>query len=142
MPKHWLYYLALIVPLIIRLLVIDLGLAEWFWYRGNSEMYQLFNHLRSQPQFMEFIGGWALPIFVVTVGGYWHMDDETDHASQFLLLPLLYIPFTILVNVVTNHGLNPDILLSHPVLIILFGYLYVLAWIFFIWVFQKLRLVI
>lgn len=142
MPKHWLYYIALIVPLVARGIIYHTSFVESFWYSGNHDVYYALSALRVNHLFVEFIGGWALPAFIILIGAYWHADIHTDHDTQFLLLPLYYVPITIIVNIASNRALDPAILYVHPLVVIPLGYIYVLTWVACIKLFEKLRIVV
>jgi hypothetical protein len=143
MPKEWLYFLALGLPLVLRFLMFDTGFVEWLWYQHHEQAYYTLSELRVQPSFASFIGGWGLPLFVFTVGCYWQMDDNFDSVpQQFLLLPLAYIPFVIAADYLFKGELYASSLISYPLLILPFGYLYIFIWVIFIWMLEKVRLVL
>jgi hypothetical protein len=141
MPKHWLYHIALFIPMISGILVYHTGFVEWLWYQGHEQGYYTLAGLRENPLFKEFMGGWALPIFIVIIGGWWHIDEHADHGDQFLLLPLLFVPVAIIVHCVSTMTFQPSVLYYYPLLIIPFGYLYILCWVVCVWVFEKLHIV-
>ena len=141
MPRHWLYFIALALPLILRFLMFETSFVEWLWYQNHQEAYYFLSSLRVQPTFASFIGGWALPIFVITVGCYWEMDDEHDIGAQFKMLPFAYIPFVIASDFLFRGIFEASSLYSYPLIILPFGYLYIFTWVIFIWVMDKMRLV-
>lgn len=143
MPKVWLYFIALIVPLVLRVLILNTGFVEWLWYQGHVESYNWLSVLRVQPQFIEFIGGWALPVFVITVFSYWTIEgNEEGIQDQFLLLPIAYIPFTLIGEVLLTGEFHVASLYVHPLVVIPIGYLYIMIWALFIRVLDKLQLVL
>jgi hypothetical protein len=142
MPKTWLYYIALVFPFVLRLLVLNTNFVDWLWYHQDMDAYNFFNALRVSPPFLDLIGGWALPVYIGTICCYWQMDGETELSTLFLLLPLGYVPFAIIAGILVNGSFDASTLYSYPLLIIPLGYLYILPWLLFIWTFDKLRLVI
>jgi hypothetical protein len=145
MPKIWLYFIALCFPLFVRVLVLDTSFTSWLWYHGYKDSYFFFSTLSINPMFLKFIGGWALPAFVVTVMSFWLMEsfqeDDEIIAYQFLLAPLMYVPFTIICEFISTLAFTPMMLFSHPVVIIPFGYIYVAVWLVFIGVMERCHLV-
>lgn len=143
MPKTWLYFLALGLPLVLRFLMFNTSFVEFLWYQHHEDAYYFLSSLRVQPTFVSYIGGWALPLFVFTVGCYWQMEEEFDSLpQQFLLLPFVYIPFVIAADFLFNQHFETASLYSYPLIILPFGYLYVFVWVIFIWFMEKLRLVL
>lgn len=142
MPKIWLYYIAVVLPALLRLGIQDPCL-EWMWYHNHQQAYMIFSAMSVQPQFLTLACGWAMPVFVVTVLSYWVIDDNSEGIpEQFLLLPIAYLPFTIIGDILVTRDFEPSILYTHPVLILPFGYAYVFIWAVFIRVMDKLRLVL
>jgi hypothetical protein len=143
MPKTWIYYLAVILPLIAHLLVMDTRFfLEWLWYNGHADYYDVLNVWSVNPRLVEMFGSWALPFFIGTILCYWIGGDEEDISGQFLLLPLAYVPFLILGNTLINAHFEPSTLYVYPLIVIPVGYLYLFPWIVFIAVFDRLRLVV
>ena len=143
MPKHWLYFLALGLPLVLRFLMFNTSFVEYLWYQHHEQAYYFLSELRVQPTFASFIGSWALPLFVFTVACYWRMEEEFDSLPhQFLLLPIAYIPFVIAADFLFNHHFETSSLYSYPLIILPFGYMYIFTWVVFIWVMEKVRLVL
>src|SRR5690242_1515217 len=103
MPKTWIYYLAVILPLVAHLLVMDTRFfLEWLWYHGYPEYYDVLNVLSVNPMLVEMFGSWALPVFIGTVLCFWIGGEEEDISGQFLLLPIFYVPFILGGNAITN----------------------------------------
>lgn len=143
MPRTWIYFLALILPLVAHLIVLDTRFVlERLWYAGYTDYYNLLNEMSVNPTVVELFGGWSLPIFVGTVMCFWLGADEEDIDSQFLLLPLGYIPFLMIGAWVSKGSFEVTTLYSYPLMVILIGYLYVLPWVVFVRVFDKLHLVV
>lgn len=143
MPKIWLYFIAVALPLLLRALLLDIGVVEWFWYQGHENTYYFLRDLRINPSFLEYCGGWPLPVFLFTVIAYWTADfDEIAIPHQFWLLPIAYVPFSVFGTMLVNREFDASLLYLHPLVLIPSGYLYILPWVIFIWVFEKLRLVI
>jgi len=142
MPKVWLYYIALVLPLVVRVLTLTF-FTDWLWYHHYEKAFYFLSSLSVQPQFVQFIGGWAYPVFVGTVICRWVMDEDGESLPlQFLMLPLVYAPFAIVGEVLTHAEFHASMLYTFPLVIIPFGYIYVFAWVIFIWVVEKLRLVL
>lgn len=144
MPRNWIYLIALLLILVLRISVVDTTwLAEWFWYRGQADAYYALLRARENPAVLEYIGGWSLPVFVVTVFMYW-MNEDADHdiGKQFMLLPLAFLPFVIVGTTLQDLSLNLSKFLIYPLVVIPVGYLYIFPWMLFVWVFTKLRLVV
>lgn len=144
MPSHWIYFIALVLLLALRILIVDTSwLAEWVWYNGLEQSYYSIIALKTNPKFLEFMGGWPLPVFVVTVFMYWMADDNgKDIGKQFMLLPFFYVPFCVAGTMIQAGAFLPDKLLVQPLIIVSMGYLYVFPWVLFVWTFVKLRLVV
>lgn len=145
MPSNWIYYIALILLLAFVVVFCHTDyFAQWLWYNGQEAAYYKFMEMRQSANFKEFIGSWALPVYLITAYMYWlGGDEDNDIEKQFLLLPLAYIPFSILGQVLLSGGeFSVSLLWTHPLVIIPAGYLYVFPWVIFVRVFCKLRLVI
>lgn len=143
MPKSWLCFIALLLPLGFRLLVLDTDFINQLWYAHHYEAYNLLNALRVQPLFLQFMGGWIFPIFIAVVFSYWMVDEDVENIPpQMLMLPLLYLPFTIIGDWVISGEFRPDDLYIHPLVILPVGYTYIIIWTAFIWFLDKLRLVL
>lgn len=145
MPRAWLYFLALWLPLAVSVLVLDTRFfLEWLWYKGYGDYYNLLNALSVQPQLVECLKGWPFPIFVMTVFAYWMTEYHEPEAiaHQFLLLPIAYIPFLIVGRALETWQFTPEMYQMYPFVVLLGGYAYVLAWVAFIWILDRLRLVV
>lgn len=142
MPRSWLYYIALLFPLVLYFLVTYTGFVEWLWYHGYQRMYYILAGLRVQPQFQAYLGGWPFPIFVGTAVCFWAMHGEDGIPEQFIMLPLAYVPFHIIGRALVNFTLDVGDFYTHALVILPFGYVYVLLWVAFIKVMDKCRLVI
>lgn len=144
MPSTWIYYIALGLLLVGRVVAVDVpGVPEWLWYQGYERLYYSTIALRGNISFLEYFGGWPLPLFIGTVFCYWAMEgDEENIPRQFLLLPIFFVVFSVAGAVLFKHQLSLSILWVHPLVVIPSGYLYILPWMAFVWMFTKLRLVI
>ena len=92
---------------------------------------------------LEFVGGWPLPVFVISAFIYWsNEDNEHDIGTQFLLLPLAFLPFSIIGTMLQEQAFNLSKFMIYPLIIIPAGYMYVTPWVLFVYVFTKLKLVI
>lgn len=141
MPKSWLYIFALILPLLIRLLTLSETVIDWFWYHQYTHLYTLLSALSVQPQFQQFVGGWPFPVFIITVFSYWIVGDEEEITHQFLMLPIAYVPFTIFGDWLLSREIHESALYIHPLVIIPAGYAYVLTWVLFVRMLDKMRLI-
>lgn len=146
MPVSWIYIIAVILPLAARLLVLDSGIVlNWLWYNQYTEWFYALQNLSVHPQYLEYFGGWTLPIFTAAVVGYWTTEakDGADNIpAQFLLLPLVYVPFVIAGNVLRERFFDLSMLYVYPLVVVSAGYLYIFPWLLFIWVFIRLRLIV
>lgn len=144
MPYQWIYFIALISLLLIRIALLDTDyLAEWVWYEGNEQLYYLLQALKESTALNEYIGGWPLPVFVITVFMYWIGDnDGKDIGKQFLLLPFIFLPFSIVGSMLQERSFEVIKFITHPLVVIPSGYLYIFPWVLFVWVFVKLKLVV
>lgn len=144
MPRNWIYLIALILILVLRILIVDTTwLAQWVWYRGQADAYYALLALRENPTVLEFVGGWPLPVFIVSAYIYWtNEDNDNDMGAQFLMLPLAYLPFSIVGTMLQNQAIDLSKFFIYPLIIIPAGYLYVTPWVVFVWVFSKLKLVV
>lgn len=144
MPRTWIYFVALLLPLIVSVLVFDTRFfLEWLWYQGYADYYNLLNELSVQPQLVEFVKGWPLAIFTGTIFFYWLTEyQETEAiAHQFLMLPVIYIPFLIIGRALEYWQFTADMAYLYPLGSLLGGYAYVLPWAALVWLLDKLRLV-
>jgi hypothetical protein len=147
MPKYWIYFIALFIPLLVRIFVLNTDLVmNWLWYGGHEELYHAFNNLRAMPELDEYFGIWPLSLFTVTVFSYWMMTvHEEGHEAlggQFVMLPLAYVPFSFLYAVLSEFRFEASMLYTHPLVVIPAWYLYLFPWLVFLWAFTKLRLVV
>ncbi len=141
MNKKWAYYIAVLFLLVLRFGVLNTNYDQFLsnWHYDNAAAFiQL---LRNSPTYNEFMGNWGLPFYVACVLVYWSTnEDDSGIPMQFLLLPLAYLPFSIIGTILMTAEFQPQTLWVHPLIILPFGYLYVSFWTIFIWIFQKIRL--
>lgn len=142
MPKNWLYFIALVLPLAFSAILLYTPFLEWLWYQGHEDSYRMFSALSVQPRFLELMGGWPLPVFVITIFSYWLSEDSDAIPDQFLMLPVIYVPFTVVGDALVTREIHMQNLYVHPLLIIPAAYFYVFTWVIFIKVMAKLRLVV
>lgn len=143
MPKTWIYVLSLLIPLAAGVLVMDTRFfLEFLWSRGYADEFYFLNWLSTVPEAQGLLGGFGFPVFMVTVFYHWfgHQLDEDEIEKEYFLLPIAYIPFAIAGNLLVNLTWDAAVLYSYPVLCIIAGYLYILPWCLFVWVFSKLNL--
>ena len=142
MPKVWLYYIALLLPLALRLAVLGPFLTNWLWYSGHEQAFYAIQSIVNSAQFDQFIGNWAYPAFAGAVVCRWMTDEDGDSIPlQFLLLPLFYVPFTIIGDTLAHAEFHLTSLYTFPLVIIPFGYIYIFTWMTFIWAAEKTGLV-
>ena len=142
MPKYWVYYVAVLLPVIFRLIILNTGFVNWLWYQGYEQQYYFFSSLAINPIFLEMIANWALALFALLVIAYWIVEEDKDSiGKQFLLLPLVYVPFCIVGAMLTNFAIDVSMFIRHPLVIIPFGYIYIFPWVIIVWLLEKLRIV-
>ncbi len=147
MPKYWIYLIALPLPLLAHILVVDTSLVtNWLWYGGYEQAYHALNNLRAMPGLSNYFGLWPLSVFTVTVLCYWMKEiAETGGESlgaQFVLLPIAYVPFSFFYEILSKFHFEASMLYAHPLVVIPVWYLYLFPWYVFLWVFGKLHLVV
>lgn len=141
MSKKLFYFIALLTLPLIRVLVLNTGYDQWLEHAHYEHAAAGVRMLRDNALFQQFIGGWVFPFYVIAVIAFWCTEeDDSRIGQQFLLLPLGYIPFTILGFTLVNADFQVSYLYVHPIVIITFGYLYVLTWVFILWLLSKIGL--
>lgn len=144
MPRTWIYFVAMLLPLAVSALIFDSRFfLEWLWYQGYTDYYNLLNEISVQPQLVDILKGWPLVIFTGTVFTYWltEFHEPEAIAHQFLLLPIIYVPFLIVGRALETWQLTPTMFLEYPFMVLLAGYAYILPWVVLVWVLDRLRLV-
>lgn len=142
MSKKWVYFIAVLMLIVIRVGVLNTNYDQWLLAMGYESSSQFITVLKSSETFREYIGSWALPVFVVVVILYWLSNqDETMIRTHFYSLPVAYVPFSIIGTTLANASFEVSYLIAQPLIILTFGYFYILIWAALIWVFEKLRLV-
>jgi hypothetical protein len=142
MNAKWMYMLALLCLPLMRVAVLNTDLDLYLANTGFMGGAQFIQMLRTSPPFIDFIGNWALPVFAATAIIYWITDtDDSDISKQFLLLPIAYIPFSIVGMVLKTASFQLSYLYVHPLVILPFGYFYVFTWALLVWILSKLRIV-
>ena len=143
MPKSWLCFIALLLPLGFSLLLLHTDFVNTLWYRQDYAAYNALNVLRAQPLFVKFTGNWPWWAFIATVFSYWMVDEDSENIpGQLLLLPIFYLPFAIFGDWIISGGFLLDDLYIYPMIILPVGYAYVIIWVLFMWFLDKLRLVL
>ncbi len=123
MPRNWLYYIALICPLALRIVLLNTGFVEWLWYQHHEQAYYMLTALREQPYFLAFLGGWKLPIFIIAIICWWNVEDSDEGIpAQFLLVPLGYVPFAMAADILNNGLLDEATFYVYPLVILPIGY--------------------
>jgi hypothetical protein len=141
MDKKWLYIFALLLPVILRVLAIDTPLVESLMTLHYEAPARFFYALRLHPQFVLFVGGWPLPLFIACVVLYWlSANNENDMGVQFMLLPLIYAPFDITATFLYINDWTFSFVFPHILTIMAFGYPYIFAWTVLIWCLEKIGL--
>ena len=137
--KTYFYYFAVLGLLIGRILTLNFNFAGWLHGMGWDKPAAMVVALRDNSSFVHFIGGWALPIFVFAVLIYW-LTEEHDEGipRQFLLLPIAYIPFALIVDILTRGEFYLSMLMQHAMVILPYGYIYILTWAVCIWLREKI----
>lgn len=142
MSKKWAYFIAVISLLAIRFGVLNTRVDETLLALHYERAAHVIASLRASPTFSEFMSNWGLPAFVAAVIIYWcTSEDDQGIPMQFLLLPITYIPFSIIGNVLMTAEFRIPTLWIHPLVILPFGYLFVSFWTIFIWLLEKLRII-
>jgi len=142
MNRNWLYLLAVLLLPLLSLLVNVVHYDDWLHAHHYDHTAALIVLLRDNDQFQDFIGGWVFPAFVALVVGYWAIaEDKSCIPTQFILLPLAYIPFSILGFTLVHAEFQFSYLYTNPLIILAFGYGYALIWAAIVWLFDKLKLV-
>ena len=132
---------VLYLPL-IRLLVLNTQADVWLTSVHFTNVAALIGMLRESPPFIAYVGGWAMPVFVASVFLFWITEQENaDIPKQFLLLPITYVPFSIIGTVLQTAEFQVSYLYVQPLVILPFGYLYVSFWTIFIWLLGKINIV-
>lgn len=142
MDKQWGYFLAVFFLLIVRVGVLNTNYGEILGSLGYTDTSAFILLLKNSVVFNQFMGSWALPVFVVTVLAYWAFHrDEGLIPMQFLILPIAYVPFSIVGEILSTAEAHLSYIWVHPLVILPFGYFYVSFWTIFIWLLEKLRIV-
>jgi len=142
MSKKWVYCFAVLFVLILRFAVLNTNLDERLIAMGYERLAHMIASLRQSEIFGEFVGSWAMPVFVATVLVFWLTNqDDAQIPMHFLVLPIAYIPFSIVGAILATAEARLDYLWVHPLVILPFGYLYVSMWTIFIWLLTKIRLI-
>lgn len=142
MNRNWFYLVALLMLPGIRILVNELHYDTWLHQIHYDRVADCVAALRANEQFQAFLGGWVFPAFVALVLVYWMLEeDKSAIPTQFLLLPLAYIPFSIIGFTLAHAEFQTSYLYVNTLIILTFGYLYVLLWMGMVALFEKLRLV-
>lgn len=142
MEKKWVYILGVLFLVIIRLVVLDTNYDEWLFDRGFDTAGNFIFSLKESELFNKFFGGYVIFVFVASIILYWGMHtDDASIGLQFLLLPIAYVPFSIVGKVLETAHFEVRMLWIHPLIILPFGYVYVAVWKILMWVFEKMRLI-
>jgi hypothetical protein len=141
MRKKWAYFIAVIFLLVIRFGVLNTNYDQWLLSLNYQKTSYFVSMLRNSAAFQEFMGSWALIFYIGAVLIFWATEeDDSGIPMQFLLLPIAYVPFSIIGAILMNAEFRFNYLWIHPLIILPFGYLYVSLWTILIWLFDKLRI--
>lgn len=141
MSKKWAYCFAVLFILILRFGIMNTPLDEQLIALHYDKLAHVITLLKAAPIFTEFVGSWAMPVFVVTVILFWLTSQEDEAIPmQFLILPIAFIPFSIIGAILTNAEFRFNYFWIHPLIILPFGYFYVSMWTILIWILEKLRI--
>lgn len=139
MRKKQFFYLAVFTLLIIRVLVLDVNFAGWLSSIHFDSAARIVGNLKSNAHFLRVMGDWMLPVFVFTVLIYWLTEEGDARVTrQFWLLPIVYALFVVLVEILLTGAFNLDVLSSLAMVILPWGYLYVIVWVAIIWILEKI----
>lgn len=142
MRKKWAYFLAVLFLLVIRFGVLNSNSDQWLASMHYPQAGHFVSVLRNSGAFQEFMGSWALVFYIAAVLVFWSTEeDDSGIPMQFLLLPIAYVPFSIIGAILMNAEFQFNYLWIHPLVILPFGYLYVSLWTILIWLFDKLRII-
>ena len=142
MSNKWVYILAVLMLLVIRFGVLNTNFDQYLLNFHFDDSARFIAALRASPPFIKYVGNWALPVFVICVLLFWFTESEdADLSKQFLLLPIAYVPFSIIGTILSTAVFEVSYLYVHPLVILPFAYLYVAFWILFIWLLTKLHIV-
>lgn len=133
---------AMLTLPLIRVLVLNLHYDDWLRSVHYDRGADFIVALRGNPQFQAFIGGWVFPAFVALMLIYWMIEEDKSRIPmQFMLMPLAYVPFSIVGFTLVNAEFQVSYLYTNPLVILTFGYLYVLFWFIAIKLFEKLKII-
>ncbi len=139
--RNWICLIGLLTLPLMRVLVNNSHYDEWFSKFHYDHVAGFIVALRNNEQFQAFIGGWVFPVFVALVLVFWLLEEDKSKISmQFLLLPLAYIPFSILGFTLVHADFEVSYLYVNTLIILTFGYIYILFWGGIMMLFQKLGL--
>lgn len=143
-PKTWLYSLAVALPLVLWLVLDYTEIVNWLWYHHYEGAYYFFAAFKASSFYQNLLASWPYPVFMVTVYIYWFGDDteEKDIGALFALLPIAYVPFAVIGTTLVHLHFEPAVFYSYPIIVLVFGYLYVLPWVAIIWVLGKLKIAV
>ena len=142
MNSKWIYILAVLLLPLLRVLVIDIQIDEWLMSQHFYSVAYGIAVLRDSPAFIEYIGNWALPVFVGATFFFWVTErGDADISKHFLLLPIAYVPFNIVGTVLKTAEFHFSYLYVQPLVILTFGYIYVSLWAVLVWLLGKLHIV-
>ena len=142
MSSRFFYVFAVLLLPMIRLLVIDAHSDDWLLAMHYDRTAEFVAGLRNSVPFITYMGSWALLVFVAAVMLFWMTEEDTANiAKQFLLLPIAYVPFSIVGMTLATADFQVAYLYVHPLVILPFGYLYVAFWLLLIWLLGKLHIV-
>ena len=128
----------LMFRVLINELNYDMYLRQWHYERAADILLKVRNH----PQFQSFLGGYVFPVFVAMYLSWWAIEEDKSFIPvQFLLMPLAYVPISIVGFTLVNAEFSLSYLYVNPLVILTFGYIYVLFWYAFIVLMEKLGLV-
>jgi len=142
MNKKWFYIMALLSLPLLRVVVLNTGYDAWLLNANYTKAAAFITMLKTSELFQQFVGGWIFPCYVVGILSFWCMEeDDSRIGQQFVLLPLAYIPFTILGFTLVNAEFKVSYLYQHPLIVVTFGYLFVGFWSLILWLLMKIGIV-
>ena len=142
MSSRFIYIFAVLLLPLIRAFVIELHGDEWLLANHFDHAAAFVAMLRNSVPFIDYMGSWALLVFVAAVMLFWMTEeDATNIARQFWLLPIAYVPFSIVGMILETAQFHFSYLYVHPLIILPFGYLYMSLWALLIWLLGKAHIV-
>jgi len=142
MNKKHLYFLSVMGLLVLRILILNVtGFAEWLRSIHMEKLANICVALRTNPQFLHYMAGWILPVFVFAVLIYWLTEEDEERIPrQFLFLPVVYVIFSLIADTLAAGELTLPMVTGTLIAVLPYGYGYIAVWFVIIWIFKRIRL--